>query len=335
MQSPDTLGRQITLFFNDYLLGQRGASLHTIHSYRDTFKLLLGFAARRCGKGVAALEIADLDAPTVLAFLEYVEGERKCSASTRNTRLAAIHTFFRIVAANVPPALEQCQRIIAIPKKRAPTRPIDYLERDEMEAVLAAISRSTRGGVRDYALVALIYNCGNRVQETLDINACDLHLSKPFFVRLRGKGNKERVSPLWPETAAVLRDLLAQRGIDAKSAVPVFVNQRGDRLGRDGVAYLLSKHVTKAGARVSTLGRKRVHPHSLRHTTAVHMRRAGDDPNVIAALLGHAQITTTEQFYGHVDVEEKRRAIEANPPPAKPGRGKWRRPEVLEFLTGL
>jgi len=204
-----------------------------------------------------------------------------------------------------------------------------------MEAVLAAIDRSKPGGLRDYALFALIYNCGNRIQETLNLNACDLHLSKPYFVRLHGKGNKDRISPLWPETAAVLRDLLARRGIDPTSPAPVFVNQRGERLGRDGAARRLRAHVAKAGVRVSTLGRKRVHPHSLRHTTAVHMGRAGDDPNAIAALLGHAQITTTERFYGHVDLEEKRKAIEANPPPVKPTRGRWRRPEVLAFLEGL
>ncbi len=335
MHSPETLGRQITFFFTDYLLGQRGASPHTVHSYRDTFKLLLGFAARRAGKKVADLALVDLDAPAVLAFLEHLEGERECSIATRNVRLAAIRTFFRIVAANVPTAFEQCQRIIVIPMKIAPRRPIDYLERDEMEAVLAAIDRSKAGGLRDYALFALIYNCGNRVQETLDLNACDLHLSKPLFVRLRGKGNKERVSPLWPETAAVLRDLLARRGLEPTSVAPVFVNQRGERLGRDGVAYLLRKHVDKAGARTSSLSRKRVHPHSLRHTTAVHMRRAGDEPNAIAALLGHSQITTTERFYGHVDLEEKRKAIEANPPPIGKTRGRWKRPEVLAFLESL
>lgn len=335
MHSSETLGRQIAFFFNDYLLGQRGASSHTIHSYRDTFKLLLGFAARRAKKKVANVELADLDVPMILAFLEHLEIERKCSIPTRNVRLAAIRTFFRIVAANVPTAFEQCQRVIVVPMKIAPRRPIDYLERDEMEAVLAAIDRSKPAGLRDYALFALIYNCGNRVQETLNLNVSDLNLSKPFFVKLRGKGNKERISPLWPETATVLKELLVRRGIQPTSIAPIFVNQRGERLGRDGVAYLLQKYVEKAGTKIPSLGRKRVHPHSLRHTTAVHMRRAGDDPNAIAALLGHAQITTTERFYGHVDLEEKRKAIEANPPPVKPTRGRWRQPEVLEFLANL
>lgn len=336
MHSPETLGRQISHFFRGYLLGQRGASAHTVHSYRDTFKLLLEFAARRAEKVVADLTLENLDAATVLAFLEYLEDERKCSVATRNVRLAAIRTFFRIVAANVPTAFEQCQRVIAIPmKKRPPKRPIDYLERDEMEAVLAVVDRSRRGGLRDYALLALIYNCGNRIQETLDLNACDLHLERPYYVRLRGKGNKERISPLWPETAAVVRELLAQRGVALTSATPVFVNQRGERLTRDGADYLLKKYVIAASARAPALARKRVHPHSLRHTTAVHMRRAGDDYAAIAALLGHAHPTTTEGIYGHIDLEEKRRAIEANPPPVLRSATRWRRPEVLEILASL
>jgi site-specific recombinase XerD len=264
------------------------------------------------------------------------ETERKCSVATRNVRLAAIRTFFRIVAANVPTAFEQCQRIIAIPmKKRPPRRPIDYLERDELEAVLTSIDRSHRGGLRDYALLALIYNCGNRIQETLDLNACDLHLERPYYVRLRGKGNKERISPLWPETAAAVRELLAKRGVAATSATPVFVSQRGERLSRDGASYLLKKHVRTASARKPTLTRKRLHPHSVRHTTAVHMRRAGDDYAAIAALLGHVHPTTTESIYGHIDLEEKRKAIEANPPPIRKVRARWRRPEVLEILTSL
>jgi len=336
MHSPDTLGQQITFFFHNYLLGQRGASRHTVHSYRDTFKLMLGFAARRAKKSVADLALEDLDAATMLAFLEYLEGERKCSIATRNVRLAAIRTFFRIVAANVPTAFEQCQRVISIPmKKRPPSRPIDYLERDEMEAVLTVIDRSRRGGLRDYVLLALIYNCGNRIQETLDLNACDLHLERPYYVRLRGKGNKERISPLWPETAAAVRELLAQRGVAPTSATPVFVSQRGARLSRDGADYLLKKHVSAASDRTPTLARKRVHPHSFRHTTAVHMRRAGDDYAAIAALLGHAHPTTTEGIYGHIDLEEKRKAIEANPPPVRRSRARWRRPEVLEILASL
>jgi integrase/recombinase XerD len=336
MHAPEILGQQISHFFHNYLLGQRGASPHTVHSYRDTLKLLLEFAARRIPKRVADLALDDLDAATVLAFLEHLETERKCSVATRNVRLAAIRTFFRIVAANVPTAFEQCQRIIAIPmKKRPPRRPIDYLERDELEAVLTSIDRSRRGGLRDYALLALIYNCGNRIQETLDLNACDLHLERPYYVRLRGKGNKERISPLWPETAAAVRELLAKRGIAATSATPVFVSQRGERLSRDGASYLLKKHVRTASARKPTLTRKRLHPHSVRHTTAVHMRRAGDDYAAIAALLGHVHPTTTESIYGHIDLEEKRKAIEANPPPIRKVRARWRRPEVLEILASL
>lgn len=336
MHSPEILGRQISAFFHDYLLCQRGVSRHTIHSYRDALKLLLLFAAGRNKESVADLALEDLDAPTVLAFLQYLESDRKCSIPTRNVRLAAIHSFFRIVAANVPTAFEQCQRVIAIPiKKPPPKRSIDYLERDEMEALLGAIDRRHPAGRRDYALLALIYNCGNRIQETLDLDACDLHLEKPYHVRLRGKGNKERISPLWPETADVLRRLLADRSIAATSSLPVFVNQSGERLSPGGAAYVVQKHVRAASARTPSLAGKRIHPHSLRHTTAVHMRRAGDDYAVIAALLGHAHATTTESIYGHIDLQEKRAAIEANPPPVRRSRARWRQPEILEILASL
>lgn len=260
----------------------------------------------------------------------------RCDAAASDWPIQEFHTR----AAALPIALEVCEeredrRRVAIPAKRAKQRPIDYLEREEMEVLLDVIDRSSLMCLRDYALLALLYNCGNRVQETLNLDTHDLHLEKPYHVRLLGKGHKERVSPLWPETAGVLRELLARRGVDVASGAPIFVNQRGERLGRDGAAYILAKHVRAAQGRVATLGRKRIHPHSLRHTTAVHMRRAGADCNAIAALLGHSQITTTERFYGHVDLEEKRRAIEANPPPVKRARGRWRRPEVLDFLASL
>lgn len=334
MHSNEILGRQITFFFRDYLLLQRGASVHTIHSYRDTLRLLLVFIAERAGKAVSDLSLDDLDAPSILGFLEHIEHERGVSAATRNIRLAAIRTFFRIVAANVPSAFEQCQQVLAIPAKRATRKPIDYLERDEVDALLGAIDRTTPLGRRDYALFAFMYNSGARIQEALDLDAIDLQLRRPFHVRLLGKGRKERICPLWPETAQILRDLLEERGIAENAAEAVFVNRWGNRLTRKGAAYLLKKHVSAAGERLHTLTVKRVHPHSLRHTTAMHMLRAGNDRNVVADFLGHAQVTTTDQ-YCHIDLEMKRKAIEACAPPTKRSRSRWRQPDVLEFLEGL
>ncbi len=334
MSSPELLGPQITFFFRDYLLGQRGASVHTVHSYRDAMKLLLRFAAQRTGKTVTHLSLEDLDAPMILAFLKHLEVERCSSPSTRNQRLGAIRTFFRIVATNAPTAFEQCQRILAIPMKRACQKPVDYLEREEMEAILVVIDRASLIGRRDYALFALMYNCGSRIQETLNLNVRDISLTWPAYIRFFGKGRKERICPLWNETVTVLRDFIEERGLDPTSAVPIFVNNRGQRLSRDGAALRLSKYANKAVLRVPSVAGKRIHPHSIRHTTAMHMLRSGVDRNAIANLLGHARSSTTDR-YAHADLEMKRKAIESCAPPPETRQSKWRNPEVLDFLESL
>lgn len=335
MSSPDLLGPQITFFFRDYLLGQRGASVHTVHSYRDAMKLLLRFAAERAGKTVADLVLADLDAAAVLAFLDHLEKERGVSPATRNQRLTAVRTFFRIVAANVPTAFEQCQRILVIPLKRTRQKLVDYLERDEMEAVLAVIDRTSLIGRRDYALLALMYNCGSRIQETLDLNARDVSLPRPAYVRFFGKGRKERVCPLWPETVAVLRAFMDERGLEPMSADPIFVNNRGQRLARDGAALRLAKHAAAAAEQVPTAAGKRIHPHSIRHTTAMHLLRSGVDRNAIGDLLGHSPNSRSTERYAHADLEMKRKAIESCAPPPESDQPRWKQPAVLEFLESL
>jgi len=334
MNSADLLGKHITFFFRDYLLCQRGASPHTVHSYRDTVKLLLRFVARRTGRSICDLVLDDFDADAVLAFLDHLESERHCGAGTRNLRLAAVRSFFRIVAANEPAAFERCQRILAIPKKRTLNKPIDYLERDEIEAILAAIERSSYAGRRDYALIAVVYNCGSRIQETLNLNACDVSLARPAHVRFLGKGKKERVCPLWAETVTVLREFLAERGLGPTSNAAIFVSARGRRLSRSGAAYILAKHVGGAVERVPSLGSKRIHPHSIRHTTAMHMLRSGVDRNAIADFLGHAHSSTTER-YAHADIEMKRKALEACAPIPETATPRWRTPELMEFLEHL
>jgi len=334
MSSPDVLGAQITYFFRSYLVGQRAASSHTVHAYRDALKLLLGFAAERRGCEVAALRIEFLDADLILAFLQHLEDDRHVGIPTRNARLAAVRSFFRTVAANEPTLLEQCRRILAIPAKRGARRTIDYLELEEIEAMLGVIRRETTTGLRDYTLIAFLYNTGARIQEVLNLNAADVQLERPFSVKLIGKGQKERICPLWPETAQLVRDLLAARGVPYNSATALFVNSYNERLSRDGVAYILEKHA-QAGARAApSLASKRIHPHMFRHTTAMHMLRAGDDRNAIASFLGHAQVSTTD-LYVQADIEMKRKAIDACAPDLRRGRGKWRQPEVLEFLESL
>lgn len=335
MSSTDLLGPQITFFFRDYLVGQRGASAHTVHSYRDAMKLLLRFAAERAGKAVADIVLEDLDAAAVLAFLAHLEKEREVSPATRNQRLTAIRTFFRIVAANVPTVFEQCQRILLIPMKRTRQKPVDYLERDEMEAILAVIDRTALIGRRDYALLALMYNCGSRIQETLNLNARDVSLTPPAHVRFFGKGRKERVCPLWPETATVLRTFMEDRGLEPMSASPIFVNNRGQRLARDGAALRLAKYAAAAAERVPSTAGKHIHPHSIRHTTAMHLLRSGVDRNAIGDILGHAPNSRSTELYAHADLEMKRKAIESCAPPPESEQPRWKQPEVLDFLESL
>ena len=227
-QSPNLLGAVVRDYFTDHLPRLRGTSPHTIHSYRDSIVLLLRFVSEQQKKPVAVLDLVDLDPSGILAFLSYLEHDRKNGVSTRNVRLSAIHAFFHFVASRNPEHLDLAQRVLGIPFKRAQQRTIDYLEYEEIDSILKAIDRTTLMGHRDYALVATMFNTGARVQEIADVRACDLQLTKPFQVRLFGKGQKERYCPLWPQTATVLRSFCRQRGLDLRSEQRVFLNHRTD-----------------------------------------------------------------------------------------------------------
>ena len=227
---PNLLGAVIRDYFTDHLPRLRGTSPHTIHSYRDSMVLLLRFLSRQRNKPITGLDLTDLDPPGILAFLSHLEQERKNGVSTRNVRLSAIHAFFHFVASRNPEHLELAQRVLGIPFKRARQRAIDYLEYEEIDAILKTINRTTPQGSRDYALLATMFNTGGRVQEIADLRACDLQLTKPFQVRLFGKGRKERYCPLWPQTAAVLRAFCDQRNLDLRSESRVFLNHRGQPL---------------------------------------------------------------------------------------------------------
>ena len=308
MHLPNSLARSLRAFFSNHLLNIRGFSRHTVQSYRDSFVLLLRFVSQHHGQAVVELDFEQLGATEIIAFLEHLEDSRLNAVSTRNVRLAAIHAFFRYAAQSHPDRLEQCQRVLAIPFKRSAPRPIEYLEYEEIQAVLNVVDRSTVDGRRDYALVATLFNTGARVQEIVDIRASDLQLARPFHVQLLGKGRKERVCPLWSETAEVLRSYCTERHIDLRTKTPVFTNRNGKALTRFGVRYILRKYFDRARATTPTLVKKRLHPHSIRHSTAVHMLKAGVDLSTISQWLGHASINTTNR-YATVDLDMKREAI--------------------------
>lgn len=334
---PNALASALQAFFSDHLPAIRGASPHTIRSYRDSTVLLLRFLARATGRPVAALDVADLTVAHIVAFLQHLEQERQVLATTRNVRLAAIHAFARFLAAQEPTYLDQAQRLLGIPFKRARTRPIAYLEYDEVAAVLNSVDRSTRAGRRDYLLLATMFNTGARVQEILDLRASDLQLTKPYQVRLVGKGRKARWCPLWPQTAQLVRAWCRERQLDLRADIPVFVNQRGRPLSRFGVRFILAKHFRRAAVVQPRLGTKRLHPHSLRHSTAVHLLNSGVDLTTIAHWLGHASMNTTNR-YVTVDLDLKRRALARAAPvgSSRSSPAPWRHdPSVLRWLEAL
>jgi integrase/recombinase XerD len=226
---PNALGRTVRGFFGQYLPELRGLSRHTVLSYRDTLSLLLRFVAKSRGIDPAALDMEMVSSEAVLDFLNHLESERHNKVSSRNVRLAAVHAFFRYVCIHCPEHLEQAQRILAIPFKRAATRSIHYFQHEEIRAVLESVDRHSPRGQRDYPLLALMFNTGARVQEIVDLNVCDLQLQAPAQVTLCGKGRKTRVCPLWPQTARVLDAFIRARGLDTRSHAALFCNQRNDQ----------------------------------------------------------------------------------------------------------
>jgi len=231
------------------------------------------------------------------------------AVTTRNARLTAIRAFFRSVASRHPCHLEASAQIRGIPIKRADSRAIDYLTLDEVNAILQTIDLAAPRGLRDDALIRFLHNTGARVQEALDVLAWDLRLDAPAHVRLHGKGRKERICPLWADTAARLRRLLAARAVGPDARVPLFTNRTGSALTRFGARYILTKYVRRASDRAPTLRKKRIHPHTVRHATALHLLQSGVDLNTVRCWLGHASVVTTNR-YVEIDLEAKRAALE-------------------------
>jgi site-specific recombinase XerD len=308
-QRPNELGRAIERFFREYLPTLRGTSRHTIRNYRDAIVLFLRFASTQKATAIEDLDLSDFTAQQVRAFLAFLEAERHNGVATRNARLAALHTFARFLVTEQPAHLAELQRVLGVPFKRgARNVPIEYLEPDEVEALLNSIDRSTPSGKRDYALFALMLNTGARVQEILDLRLCDIRTDPPHQVRLRGKGGKTRLCPIWPQTALLLRELSQRAARCADGEAPLFVNRQGAKLTRFGVRYLLKKHVEAGATAIGTLREKQIHPHSLRHTTAIFLLKAGVDFATISQWLGHSTLNTT-MTYARADLDLKRQAL--------------------------
>jgi len=273
-------------FFTDKLMRQRQASPHTVASYRDTFKLLLGFVAERTGRNPARLGLGDLDAPTVGAFLQHLETARGNTVATRNARLTAIHSFYRYAALRAPDHAALIQRVLAIPSKRFDRAIVSYLTQAEADALISGPDRATWLGRRDHALLLTDVQTGLRVSELIGLKLRDVHLDTGPHLRCHGKGRKDRCTPLTSGTVTVLRAWLAERG--GRDSDPLFPTSRGSPLSRDAVQRLVAKHAATAAIACPSLNEKNVTPHTLRHTTAMALLRAGVDLSVIALWLGCA-----------------------------------------------
>lgn len=321
-------------FFHEWLAQQRNCSRHTILSYRDAWRLFLRYVAARRGKPVSALSFTDLTDEQVLAFLKHIETEREDTIGTRNCRLAAIRSFYRFVADREPLAAAQCAAILRIPMKKTARAAVGHLDSEEVAAILRQPDRSTIEGQRDHALLALLYNTGARIQEALNLCPGTVRLASPAHVKLNGKGRKERLCPLWPETAKLLASLLKR--CPRPDEEPLFVNRYGRPLGAGGVRSKLAQYVRAAAVDLPSLRAKRVHPHLFRHTAGVELVSSGVDVTVIRSLLGHVSLDTTNH-YARANLETKRRAIEQVDRSKRPsGPPRWRRnPNLLAWLDSL
>ena len=327
-----TLAPILQGFFTDRLIRDRQASAHTVTAYRNTVKLLLRYAWDRTGTPPALLDLKDLDAPMIGAFLQYLEADRGNSVTTRNARLAAIHSLFRYAAFQAPEHSAVIQRVLAIPTKRVDRTIVSYLIKPEIEALLAAPDRSTWCGRRDYALLHLTVQTGLRVSELTGLTLRDLRLDRGAHVLCHGKGRKDRCTPLTAQSVTALRHWTTERGGEPHDAV--FPSRRGTALSCDAVEHLVAKHAAIAAQTCPTLNDKHVTPHTLRHSAAMALLHAGVDSAVISLWLGH-ESPEASKIYLHADMTLKEQALDRiTPPSSKPGR--YTAPDaVMAFLDTL
>ncbi len=334
MLKPPLLGSWVRRFLLEHLIAERNLARNTQKSYRDTLALLLPYTRAKRRKAIELLTVGDLSTTVIKDFLDYLETERSCSVRTRNQRLAALHAMARFIAERSPEHIEWSGEVRAVPFKRCDRAELPYLDKPEIDAILAAPDRSTTQGCRDHALFLFMYNSGARASEAAALQIADVNLRSEAMsdVRLAGKGRKTRRCPLWPSTAAELHHLIGPRSPDQ----PVFVNRLGQALTRHGIHWLLRRYTKEAGVSCPSLLRKRVSPHTIRHTTATHLLRSGVDINTIRAWLGHVSINTTN-IYAEVDLERKAQALShCTFRVSRSHRKRWKDdPSLLTFLRSL
>jgi integrase/recombinase XerD len=328
MNDRNLLGPWIRRFLLEHMVAERNFSLNTQASYRDTLILLLPFAAKLGGLAIDRMTVENLSPAIVRQFLDHVERDRHCGGATRNLRLSAIHSLARFIGMHSPVHLSWCSEVRSIPFKKTAKTLVGYLEKPEMDALLAAPNRRTTIGARDYALLLFLYNSGARADEVAKLTIGRLRLTEPASVRILGKGNKMRVCPLWPATSSVLTQLVTGRNANDT----VFLGRTNHPMTRFGIHRVVTQYAELASKSLLTMKDKRISPHSVRHTTAVHLLRAGVDINTIRAWLGHVSLDTTH-IYAEVDLEMKAKAlalVDISGLPAAP-----RRPTTLPSLMAF
>ena len=336
MLNTDLLSPWVRRFLLEYVVMDRNLARNTQKSYREALQLLLPFVAHTAHRRIERLRVEDVSPARTRAFLRNLETSRGCGVATRNQRLAAIHSLARFIGLHSPEHLEWCGQIQAIESKKVASPLIGYLEKDELDALLKAPDQHTAQGRRDYAVLLFLYNTGARADEVAHVQIGDLELGAASSqdssaVLLRGKGNKLRRCPLWPRTVDELRSLIGRRA----ASQHVFLNRRGQPLTRFGIHALVERHAAHVATKMPSVTKKRVSPHTIRHTTATHLLRAGVDINTIRAWLGHVCLSTTN-VYAEVDLEMKAKALgKCEIKDGKP-RKPWRKsPGIMEFLRTL
>jgi site-specific recombinase XerD len=336
MKNREALGSWIRRFLMEYLVGERNLARNTQQSYRDAIRLLVVFTATKAHKKVDELLIPDIDADLLRAFLRHIEEKRKCSVSSRNQRLAAIHALAGFIAERCPEYLDWCAKLRAVRSKRSAPKPVCYLEKPEIDALLEAPSAVTKLGCRDRALLLFLYNSGARAEEAAKLCIEDLSLHSGAdgtlsSVCLHGKGGKVRTCPLWVSTTVTLKNLVAGR--DGKERV--FLNRRSEPLTRFGIHEIVTRYAQAAMSCVPDMHKKRIGPHTIRHTTATHLLRAGVDINTIRAWLGHVSINTTN-IYAETDLEMKAKALGLCAVKSKRSLKRWGDdPDLMSFLAQI
>lgn len=332
-----TLSHLTTRFFTTYLASERGASKNTVAAYSDTLRLLIKHLCKKHGKQPEKLSLEMLESEAVLDFLDHLERDRKNSQSTRNQRLAAIKSFLHYAARENPGSMLPNERIQAIRSKKTDHKPPPSLTVEQVRAILDSIGTATLIGLRDKALIQLLYNTGARVQEIADLHISDLRFESPATLSLTGKGRKTRTIPLWEETVQLIQAYLQAREYAGIQSDPLFLNNKREPITRFGIGRRVELHGKNAAEKCPELKEMKLTPHVFRHTTALHLIEAGNDITIVKEWLGHADIKTTSQYI-EVSVARKRDALEKLPPPGTDERiemPKWKEPGIIEFLTSL